>query len=163
MSPLEDMIGIDMLAGDLGAERNANQPLISSLTSVPATASVHEAPGGIDDVLTFTLLAIVVSGGDFKSNSEEWWSKATRLALSLRLNCEVEDSSTSYSNVSKSCQGVEAEKFRSVIEYQEERRRVFWLLYSLDRHLALSFNSPLSIPDRLCRVYSNLYSLSALS
>ncbi|KAH6997443.1 transcriptional activator xlnR [Ilyonectria destructans] len=142
--------------GDLGAERNANQPLISSLTSVPATASVHEVPGGIDDVLTFTLLAIVVSGGDFKSNSEEWWSKATRLALSLGLNCEVEDSSTSYSNVSKSCQGVEAEKFRSVIEYQEERRRVFWLLYSLDRHLALSFNSPLSIPDRLCRVYTPL-------
>lgn len=39
------------------------------------------------------------------------------------------------------------------MEAREERRRVFWLLYCLDRHLALSFNRVLDIPDSCCEVY----------
>ena len=39
---------------------------------------------------------------------------------------------------------------------QEERRRTFWLLFALDRHLALSFNSPLYVADDELRVLSPL-------
>jgi xylanolytic transcriptional activator XlnR len=38
----------------------------------------------------------------------------------------------------------------TIWEYQEERRRVWWLLYVLDRHLALSFNRPISLRDSQC-------------
>jgi hypothetical protein len=36
-------------------------------------------------------------------------------------------------------------------EHREERRRVWWLLYILDRHLALSFNRPISLHDSHCQ------------
>lgn len=36
---------------------------------------------------------------------------------------------------------------RARIISKEERRRLFWLVYCLDRHLALSFNSALHFPD----------------
>jgi hypothetical protein len=42
------------------------------------------------------------------------------------------------------------------IEAKEEKRRVFWLLFALDRHLALSFNRTLEIPDSICDVYGML-------
>ncbi|KAG4429960.1 hypothetical protein IFR05_014555 [Cadophora sp. M221] len=35
-------------------------------------------------------------------------------------------------------------------EEREERRRVWWLLYILDRHIALCFNSPLALKDAEC-------------
>jgi len=42
------------------------------------------------------------------------------------------------------------------IEAQEERRRVFWLVYVLDRHLALSFNATMAISDDEIDVFSPL-------
>lgn len=42
------------------------------------------------------------------------------------------------------------------LETQEERRRCFWLLFCLDRHLALSFNSTLTIADGEFEVFSPL-------
>ncbi|KAK6814230.1 hypothetical protein RU639_010114 [Aspergillus parasiticus] len=41
-------------------------------------------------------------------------------------------------------------------EEHEERRRVFWLAYTVDRHLALSHNRPLDILDAQCEVFSPL-------
>jgi hypothetical protein len=41
-------------------------------------------------------------------------------------------------------------------EEKEERRRAWWLLYIADRHLALSFNSPLTILDAECHLYQPL-------
>ncbi|KAI9679308.1 MAG: hypothetical protein M1817_005328 [Caeruleum heppii] len=38
-----------------------------------------------------------------------------------------------------------------LLEHAEERRRVWWLLYAADRHLALSFNQPLSLVDAECQ------------
>ena len=37
--------------------------------------------------------------------------------------------------------------FRRWLIAKEERRRLFWLIYAMDRHLALSFNMRLYIPD----------------
>lgn len=42
------------------------------------------------------------------------------------------------------------------IEAQEERRRVFWMLFCLDRHLALSFNATMAISDDEIDVFSPL-------
>lgn len=40
---------------------------------------------------------------------------------------------------------------RAGIEGQEERRRVWWSLYVLDRHFALCYNSPLALRDFDCQ------------
>ncbi|KFA63105.1 hypothetical protein S40285_05910 [Stachybotrys chlorohalonatus IBT 40285] len=120
--------------GGLRPEHEVPHPHARNPASVPTVTPANEPAGEIDDVLTFILLSIAVSGGDFKSDCYKWWSKATRLALSLRLNREDEQ----------------------CVEHREERRRVFWLLYSLDRHLSLSFNTFVSIPDAYCEVYCPL-------
>ena len=120
------------------------------------TTPTNEPAGSVDDVLTFILLSIAVSGSDFKSDSHKWWSKAVRLALSLRLNREDERctaSVTPCANPLCSCRREQEILTYATLEQREERRRVFWLLYSLDRHLALSFNSALSIPDAYCEVF----------
>ncbi|KAJ4249816.1 hypothetical protein NW762_012159 [Fusarium torreyae] len=44
----------------------------------------------------------------------------------------------------------------TIPEIQEERRRVFWLIFCLDRHLALSYNAPLRILDDECQLYAPL-------
>lgn len=131
-------------------------------STVPTTTATNEPAGPIDDVLTFILLSIAVSGGDFKSDCLKWWSKATRLALSLKLNREDERCSASVSpcaNPLCSCRWHETASLGN-IERREERRRVFWLLYSLDRHFALNFNTVLTIPDSYCEVYGRSMSTS---
>lgn len=125
-------------------------------SSYPATTETNEPAGVIDDVLTFILLSIAVSGGDFKSDCFKWWSKAKRLALSLRLNREDERCPASVSpcaNPLCSCRRDQESDSTANAETREERRRVFWLLYCLDRHLALSFNNALCIPDSYCEIY----------
>lgn len=111
--------------------------------------------GAVDDVLTFVLLCIAVSGGDFKADCQEWWHRATRTARTLGLHREDEACPSLGLACTKSlcsCQshaGVPAVAF---LEAKEERRRVFWLLYCLDRHLGLSFNRVLQIPDSYVEV-----------
>ena len=112
----------------------------ADLSSLPTDH--NEPASSIDDVLTYTLLCIGVSAGDFKSDCIKWESKAKRLCLSMRLNRQ--DAPGDYELPPTSLAEVEA---------QEERRRVFWLLYALDRHLALSYNRILHITDAICDVY----------
>ncbi|KAM9876105.1 short-chain dehydrogenase [Verticillium dahliae] len=123
-------------------------------SNLPSTTESNEPAGAIDDVLTFILLCIGVSGGDFKSDCLKWWSKAARLALSLRLNRLDEDSSLS--GLTSPPRKHKGQLLLAALEAEEEKRRVFWLLYSLDRHLALSFNRVLQIPDSSCEVYAPL-------
>lgn len=111
----------------------------------------------IDDVLTFAMLSIGVSGSDFKLDSLKWWSKAVRLAFRLGLNKEDESLDgrrSSHCTPWSSHQDTRPLPPVQSLEVKEERRRVFWLLYALDRHLALSFNSTLSIADSACLVLS---------
>lgn len=126
--------------------------------TIPMTTPTNEPSGATDDVLTFILLSIAVSGGDFKSDAHKWWSKAVRLSISLRLHREDETCSASVSpcaNPLCSCKRNQQDTSLEVMEHREERRRLLWLLYSLDRHLALSFNSTLSLPDHYCEVYGS--------
>ncbi|KAJ6436844.1 transcriptional activator xlnR [Purpureocillium lavendulum] len=145
--------------GGLRAENEIPHPNIPALGACPPTTTANEPAGVIDDVLTFILLSIAVSGSDFKSDCFKWWSKAIRLAHSLSLNREDERCPGPVSpcaNPICSCRRDREDASIADIERKEERRRVFWLLYSLDRHLSLSFNTVLSIPDSYCEVYAPL-------
>lgn len=119
----------------------------------------------VDDVLVYLLLTIVVSGGDFKTDCLRWWNKTLRLSAGMGLNREDEPpdgcalpaamcNGDSLTCICRSCDAVRSGI--SVAEVREERRRAFWLIFCLDRHLALSFNSPLRVLDDECQVYAPL-------
>ena len=146
----------DNHTGGLAEERHVHLP---TPPSVPEVTLTSEPAGILDDVLAYILLLITVSGGDFKSDATKWWSKSTRLALSLKLHREDEPCAelgmSACSNPLCVCRRHEDESsYLAVQEAREERRRVFWLLFSLDRHMALSFNKVISIPDSYCEVFS---------
>ncbi|ATY65273.1 transcriptional activator xlnR [Cordyceps militaris] len=145
--------------GGLRAEHEAPHPSLVTTSAVPTLTVANEPAGVVDDVLTYILLSIAVSGGDFKSDSHKWWSKATRLTFSLKMNREDERCPGPLSpcaNPLCACRREQEPMTLQSVENREERRRVFWLLYSLDRHLSLSFNTILSIPDSYCEVYTPL-------
>ncbi|OAA49226.1 transcriptional activator xlnR [Cordyceps fumosorosea ARSEF 2679] len=145
--------------GGLRAEHEAPHPTVATASAVPTLTVANEPAGVVDDVLTYILLSIAVSGGDFKSDSHKWWSKATRLAFSLKMNREDERCPGPLSpcaNPLCACRREQETLTLQSLENREERRRVFWLLYSLDRHLSLSFNTILSIPDSYCEVFTPL-------
>lgn len=130
---------------------------MTASNSTPMLTAANEPAGVVDDVLTYILLSIAVSGSDFKSDSHKWWSKATRLAFSLKMNREDERCPGPVSpcaNPLCACRREQDPLTLESVENREERRRVFWLLYALDRHLSLSFNTILSIPDSYCEVFS---------
>ncbi|KAJ6437103.1 Minor extracellular protease vpr [Purpureocillium lavendulum] len=145
--------------GGLREESDLTSPNDIAPKAYPDTTPANEPAGDIDDVLTYILLSIAISGSHFKSDCSKWWSKAVRLAITLRLNREDERCSATIVpcvNPVCSCQRRPMEASALDTERKEERRRVFWLLYSLDRHLSLSFNEVLSIPDSYCEVYAPL-------
>ncbi|KAL2847555.1 fungal-specific transcription factor domain-containing protein [Aspergillus pseudoustus] len=94
----------------------------------------------VDDVLTFLLLTIVISGGEYKSDCVKWWNKTVGMVKYLGLHKEPSMSNQSLGSA----------------EEHEEHRRAFWLAYTVDRHLALSHNRPLDILDAECEVFSPL-------
>ncbi|KAG4263723.1 hypothetical protein FPRO03_08999 [Fusarium proliferatum] len=117
----------------------------------------------VDDVLMFILITIVSSGGDFKTDCLRWWNKALRLSHNMGLNREdspensftqSETSLCTSQTTSCGCRPCEASRTGlSIAEVREERRRAFWLIFCLDRHLALSYNAPLRILDDECQLH----------
>lgn len=105
----------------------------------------------MDDVLAFVLLAVVISGGEFKSDCIKWWNKAVGLVKHLNLHKEpsISDNTALHFDTDQSI-------IRKLTEKHEEQRRTFWLVYLLDRHLALSHNRSLHILDAECEVFSPL-------
>lgn len=119
------------------------------------------APGGIDDVVTYAHLACVISASEYKAASLRWWNAAWSLARELKLGKEVpitpppEDDADAPGEVDmEHMHGTQPNGQNSPIniteEQREERRRVWWMLYSVDRHLALCYNRPLSLLDIEC-------------
>ncbi|KAL5354793.1 hypothetical protein ACLOAV_000883 [Pseudogymnoascus australis] len=100
----------------------------------------------VDDILTFALLTIVTSGGEFKADCLKWWNKTVSLVRHLGYNSELGVAGDAQLHNDS----------LALIEEQEERRRGFWLVYILDRHLALSYNRPLHLPDSECHVLQPL-------
>lgn len=90
--------------------------------------------GGLDDVLTYTQLGTIIAVSEFKGVSLRWYHSAWTLATELRLNRELSGSLA----------------FTTTETVKEERRRTWWLLYMIDRHLCLCYNRPLCLSDIEC-------------
>jgi hypothetical protein len=101
----------------------------------------------VDDVISSVLLACVISRSEFKEEYLKWWNKAVLLVKSLGFNSEARIAEHTPSS---------QQMLLAVREEHEERRRAFWLVYTLDRHLALCFNEPLRIHDSDCQVLNPL-------
>lgn len=118
------------------------------------------APGGLDDVATYMHLAIVISASEYKAASLRWWNAAWSLARELKLGKEVpltpppehnEDADAPGEVDMEHLNGTQPNGQNSPMditeEQREERRRIWWLLFAVDRHLALCYNRPLSLLD----------------
>ncbi|KAH8678910.1 fungal-specific transcription factor domain-containing protein [Tricladium varicosporioides] len=124
--------------------------------------SAFGAAGTLDDVVTYIHLATVVSASEYKGASLRWWNAAWSLARELKLGRELPTHAESTSP-QQPAEGVDdidadgeadehAQNGSGMVseEEREERRRIWWLLYTVDRHLALCYNRPLFLLDLEC-------------
>ncbi|EUC35362.1 hypothetical protein COCCADRAFT_90908 [Bipolaris zeicola 26-R-13] len=120
------------------------------------------ACGGLDEVVTYMHLAIVISASEYKAASLRWWNAAWSLARELKLGKEVPVTPPPEPNDENISGDIRAEhrggtypngqhsSVECTEEQREERRRIWWLLFTVDRHLALCYNRPLSLLDVEC-------------
>ncbi|KAF2645626.1 hypothetical protein P280DRAFT_486752 [Massarina eburnea CBS 473.64] len=117
------------------------------------------APGGIDDICTYVNLAVVISASEYKAASLRWWNAAWSLARELKLGKEVPvtpppedeaDAPGEMEHMDGAQPNGQSNSMNLTEEQREERRRVWWMLYTVDRHLALCYNRPLSLLDIEC-------------
>lgn len=87
---------------------------------------------------------LVISGGNYKADALKWRDKLFRLVRASGLS--MEDQDIDLGPVFCGLYNGDA-TFKRWFIAKEERRRLFWLVYCLDRHLALSFNLRLSLPE----------------
>jgi hypothetical protein len=146
-----------------------NAPIIGSVTlngygmpTQEAEIGLPGAPGGLDDVATYMHLAIVISASEYKAASLRWWHAAWSLARELKLGKEVPLTPPPEMNDNDAPGELDMEHLNGTQpsgqnipvdlteEQREERRRIWWLLYTVDRHLALCYNRPLSLLDLEC-------------
>ncbi|KAH8800299.1 fungal-specific transcription factor domain-containing protein [Xylogone sp. PMI_703] len=103
---------------------------------------------GLDDVMTYVHLATVSSASEYKGASLHWWNEAWTLARRLKLGREVPTDLGGQNQL-----GIQDAYYTETTiteEAREERRRVWWLLYVVDRHLSLCYNKPLFLLDAEC-------------
>ncbi|APA12881.1 hypothetical protein sscle_10g076510 [Sclerotinia sclerotiorum 1980 UF-70] len=120
------------------------------------------AAGTLDDVITYIHLATVVSASEYKGASLRWWNAAWSLARELKLGRELPQNSTTMASgqPNEGANDVDADgedddelprtPGQVTEEEREERRRIWWLCYTVDRHLALCYNRPLFLLDIEC-------------
>ncbi|KOS39642.1 hypothetical protein ACN38_g9514 [Penicillium nordicum] len=136
--------------------------------SMDQLGAQSSATGAVDDVATYVHLATVVSASEYKAASMRWWTAAWSLARELKLGRELPPNATTRQDGEMEGEGdidVNGNKRQpssllghgpgnSAInlteEEREERRRIWWLLYATDRHLALCYNRPLTLLDKEC-------------
>jgi hypothetical protein len=119
------------------------------------------AAGALDDVVTYIHLATVVSASEYKGASLRWWNAAWSLARELKLGRELPPSSTPQPGNEVDADGEAEDELENphpptgspgsiTEEEREERRRIWWLVYTVDRHLSLCYNKPLFLLDVEC-------------
>lgn len=130
-------------------------------------AAGHDTEGGstgataaLDDVITYINMATVVSASEHKAASLRWWNAAWSLARELRLGRELPPNPTPQNQNEDGEVGANPDYHQQhpnmpqpglvTEEEREERRRIWWLLYTVDRHLALCYNRPLFLLDVEC-------------
>ena len=111
------------------------------------------AAGTLDDVVTYIHLATVVSVSEYKGASLRWWNTAWSLARELKLGQELPHTAGQQpvENDADADDGEDDLPTSGISEEErEERRRLWWLCYTLDRHLILRYNRPLFLLDNEC-------------
>ncbi|KFZ10464.1 hypothetical protein V502_08112 [Pseudogymnoascus sp. VKM F-4520 (FW-2644)] len=119
------------------------------------------AAGALDDVVTYIHLATVVSASEYKGASLRWWNAAWSLARELKLGRELPPSSIPQPDNDVDADGEAEDDLETphpptgspgsiTEEEREERRRIWWLVYTVDRHLSLCYNKPLFLLDVEC-------------
>ena len=90
-------------------------------------------------------LAIVISASEYKAASLRWWNAAWSLARELRLGKEAPVTPPPEPNDEDATGGLDIEHMGGTYstrpsssvdfteEQREERRRIWWLLYTVDR------------------------------
>lgn len=121
-----------------------------SMEALTSDTGPFGAAGSADDVVTYIHLATVVSASEYKGASLRWWNAAWSLARELRLGRELPRSMSAPDPEREGADGQVDIPGLVTEEEREERRRVWWLVYIVDRHLALCYNRPLFLLDIEC-------------
>ncbi|KAI1845786.1 hypothetical protein JX265_000035 [Neoarthrinium moseri] len=121
-----------------------------SMENLTGESGPFGAAGTLDDVITYIHLAIVVSASEYKGASLRWWNAAWSLARELKLGRELPPSPVQAMDDEDDAEGLGANSGIVTEEEREERRRIWWLTYIVDRHLALCYNRPLFLLDIEC-------------
>lgn len=117
------------------------------------------AAGILDDVVTYIHLATVVSASEYKGASLRWWNAAWSLARELKLGRELPQSPSMARHQGEGDVDADGDADDDLPshtpgmiteEEREERRRIWWLCFTMDRHLALCYNRPLFLLDIEC-------------
>ncbi|KAJ9132534.1 Xylanolytic transcriptional activator xlnR [Pleurostoma richardsiae] len=152
VSPVSSPVVDGVALGGLGVAL----PGSISMDALSGETGAFGAAGCLDDVVTYIHLATVVSASEYKGASLRWWNAAWSLARELKLGRELPASMSapeadpqisdreSDGSMGSGMPGTVTE------EEREERRRIWWLVYIVDRHLALCYNRPLFLLDVEC-------------
>ncbi|KAI1503032.1 fungal-specific transcription factor domain-containing protein [Biscogniauxia marginata] len=155
-SPVSSPVIDGVALGGLGVAL----PGSMNMENLTGESGAFGAAGTLDDVVTYIHLATVVSASEYKGASLRWWNAAWSLARELKLGRELPASAPSmvHSNGNEvSTSGDNEDELGNSVstgvmgeEEREERRRIWWLTYIVDRHLALCYNRPLFLLDIEC-------------
>ncbi|CAJ2502070.1 Uu.00g049230.m01.CDS01 [Anthostomella pinea] len=156
-SPVSSPVIDGVALGGLGVAL----PGSMSMENLSGESGAFGAAGTLDDVVTYIHLAIVVSASEYKGASLRWWNAAWSLARELKLGRELPASAPPMSRGGNGnevdADGEAEDELGSNVhagvmgeEEREERRRIWWLTYIVDRHLALCYNRPLFLLDIEC-------------
>ncbi|KAB5535272.1 fungal-specific transcription factor domain-containing protein [Coniochaeta sp. 2T2.1] len=153
VSPVSSPIVDGVALGGLGVAL----PGSISMDALTGESGAFGAAGTLDDVVTYIHLATVVSASEYKGASIRWWNAAWSLARELKLSRELPQNAPSmqphHRHDMDADRDVEEELGAPGViteEEREERRRIWWLVYIVDRHLALCYNRPLFLLDIEC-------------
>ncbi|KAJ5648755.1 hypothetical protein N7490_005127 [Penicillium lividum] len=119
--------------------------------------------GSLDDVITYIHVASIISSSEQKAASmrccaeygrSKRWLEPSLWIFPRWLGKLARGAAFDYSNPSRPSLNCICDEGRNphndftvTEEYREERRRTWWLLYIMDRHLALCYNRPLALLD----------------
>ncbi|KAI0894968.1 transcriptional activator xlnR [Annulohypoxylon nitens] len=156
-SPVSSPVIDGVALGGLGVAL----PGSMSMENLTGESGAFGAAGTLDDVVTYIHLATVVSASEYKGASLRWWNAAWSLARELKLGRELPPSAPSMVQSTNSnevdADGETEDGLGNNVapgtvneEEREERRRIWWLTYVVDRHLALCYNRPLFLLDIEC-------------
>ncbi|KAI9709848.1 MAG: hypothetical protein M1828_002343 [Chrysothrix sp. TS-e1954] len=137
-------------ANPLSDSIDANVPGPEAAT-IDSQGLIEGVCGTLDDVATYIHIGTVVSASENKRASLRWWNAAWSLARELRLGQELVFDAATWKREYWTDRDEDSDHNQPPLAFlvqQEERRRVYWALYMVDRHLALCYNRPVYLHDR---------------